>query len=102
MKLLFGGFLIGFGTRYAGGWTSGHFSLQESQISTGPVCWRRSASLRAALPSPGGWEIYCSKSSEAAMVKETHPSANEKQSRMSPFAYASVLLMGVQPGYFIC
>ena len=32
------------------------------------------------------------------MVKETHTSANEKQSRMSPFAYASVLLMGVYLG----
>jgi uncharacterized membrane protein YedE/YeeE len=32
------------------------------------------------------------------MVKETHPSANEKQSRMSPFAYTSVLLIGVYLG----
>lgn len=32
------------------------------------------------------------------MVKETHPSANEKQTRMSPLAYASVLLMGVYLG----
>ncbi len=32
------------------------------------------------------------------MDKETHTSANEKQSRMSPFAYASVLLMGVYLG----
>lgn len=32
------------------------------------------------------------------MVKETYPSANEKLSRMSPFASASVLLMGVYLG----
>jgi uncharacterized membrane protein YedE/YeeE len=32
------------------------------------------------------------------MVNETHPSANEKQSRMSPFAFASVLLIGVYLG----
>ena len=32
------------------------------------------------------------------MDKDTHTSANEKQSRMSPFAYASVLLMGVYLG----
>jgi uncharacterized protein len=32
------------------------------------------------------------------MVDETHSTANEKQSRMSPFAYASVLLIGVYLG----
>jgi uncharacterized membrane protein YedE/YeeE len=32
------------------------------------------------------------------MVKETHPSANEKQTRMSPLAYASVLLIGMYLG----
>ena len=32
------------------------------------------------------------------MVKDNHISANEKQAPMSPFAYASVLLMGVYLG----
>ena len=32
------------------------------------------------------------------MVEETHTTSNEKQSRMSPFAYASVLLIGVYLG----
>lgn len=32
------------------------------------------------------------------MVKETHPSTNKQQSRISPFASASVLLMGVYLG----
>lgn len=32
------------------------------------------------------------------MVKDTHPSANEKQTCMSPLAYASVLLIGMYLG----
>jgi uncharacterized membrane protein YedE/YeeE len=32
------------------------------------------------------------------MVKEAHTTANEKQSRMSPLAYASVLLIGMYLG----